>query len=430
MAKWFYVVDGQEAGPIESAELKRLATSGRLKPQDKLRREDMSEWHRASQVKGLFNSVVSATSSSPHEATMTAAPPASDGPASSTANGNGTTRNATPNFGDATGASTHDHSTHATDRIRGQVSSVWEDLRALNFWEEIVPIDATNIRRMVKDPVILAVIVAAIAPLLIMTLPKNLYLTAFAMLFAFVWGMVFKHYIVRTPVSWKILLCAMFFTGIVGMFMLGQLYEFVLPRSYRLMSDSQNPIVKLFGYVFQVGPCEELCKILPVVAYLVWKRRNADPKTCILIGVFSGLGFAVFENLDYVQVAVGSALVRTVEHGPNRVWQGFQEGVEGAMANALFRSLSCVFSHAIYTGIFSYFLTLAFLTGRRYIALSLTGLALSAAIHGLYDWSWDFQQTLPSVIIAAAFILFYAYLLKLNALTENGPSLAPASSPN
>jgi hypothetical protein len=36
MPKWFYITDGKPAGPIEPAALKQLATSGRLKPTDKL----------------------------------------------------------------------------------------------------------------------------------------------------------------------------------------------------------------------------------------------------------------------------------------------------------------------------------------------------------------------------------------------------------
>jgi hypothetical protein len=43
MAKWFYLTDGQPTGPIEPAALKQLATSGRLKPTDKIRREDLAE---------------------------------------------------------------------------------------------------------------------------------------------------------------------------------------------------------------------------------------------------------------------------------------------------------------------------------------------------------------------------------------------------
>jgi hypothetical protein len=54
MAKWFYLIDGQSAGPIESAALKQLADSGHLKPEDKVRREDLTTWHGAESVKGLF----------------------------------------------------------------------------------------------------------------------------------------------------------------------------------------------------------------------------------------------------------------------------------------------------------------------------------------------------------------------------------------
>jgi hypothetical protein len=54
MAKWYYLVDGQEVGPVEPAELKRLAASGRLKPHDKVRREDMSKVFKAKNVTGLF----------------------------------------------------------------------------------------------------------------------------------------------------------------------------------------------------------------------------------------------------------------------------------------------------------------------------------------------------------------------------------------
>lgn len=40
MAKWFYKKDGQQSGPIDAAELKQLATAGRLKPTEKIRRSD------------------------------------------------------------------------------------------------------------------------------------------------------------------------------------------------------------------------------------------------------------------------------------------------------------------------------------------------------------------------------------------------------
>jgi len=54
MAKWYYLVDGQEVGPIDPADLKRLADADRIKPHDKIRRDGMAEWYQAKQVKGLF----------------------------------------------------------------------------------------------------------------------------------------------------------------------------------------------------------------------------------------------------------------------------------------------------------------------------------------------------------------------------------------
>jgi hypothetical protein len=54
MAKWFYLVGGQQIGPVESRQLKLLAASGRLAPNDPVRREDMAEWFQAKDINGLF----------------------------------------------------------------------------------------------------------------------------------------------------------------------------------------------------------------------------------------------------------------------------------------------------------------------------------------------------------------------------------------
>jgi hypothetical protein len=80
MAKWFYTTDGQPAGPIDSAALKQLATTGRLKPTDKVRREDLQEWYEAKQVKGLFIGAKSQPSVSPTTQAASSAPPKAAGP--------------------------------------------------------------------------------------------------------------------------------------------------------------------------------------------------------------------------------------------------------------------------------------------------------------------------------------------------------------
>lgn len=51
---WHYSIKGNRGGPVEAAELKRLATSGELSPSDFVWKEGLKEWVAASSVKGLF----------------------------------------------------------------------------------------------------------------------------------------------------------------------------------------------------------------------------------------------------------------------------------------------------------------------------------------------------------------------------------------
>src|ERR1700750_3036244 len=54
MALWYYSINGNESGPVDANEIRRLATTGKLTLQDRVRREGMTEWYPAAQVKGLF----------------------------------------------------------------------------------------------------------------------------------------------------------------------------------------------------------------------------------------------------------------------------------------------------------------------------------------------------------------------------------------
>jgi hypothetical protein len=51
---WYYNDENRTFGPLSEEELKTLATSGKLKPTDKVRREGMTNWLPAGRVKGLF----------------------------------------------------------------------------------------------------------------------------------------------------------------------------------------------------------------------------------------------------------------------------------------------------------------------------------------------------------------------------------------
>jgi hypothetical protein len=52
--EWYYAHGSKQAGPVSSVELKRLALSGAIKPEDLVWREGLAEWALARSVRGLF----------------------------------------------------------------------------------------------------------------------------------------------------------------------------------------------------------------------------------------------------------------------------------------------------------------------------------------------------------------------------------------
>lgn len=52
---WHYARNGERHGPVTATQLKELATTGQLFPDDLVWREDMTEWRRAGSVKGLLS---------------------------------------------------------------------------------------------------------------------------------------------------------------------------------------------------------------------------------------------------------------------------------------------------------------------------------------------------------------------------------------
>lgn len=51
---WYYAKNDQRFGPVEEAELHRLAAAGQLSPTDLVWRQDLPDWKRAGEVEGLF----------------------------------------------------------------------------------------------------------------------------------------------------------------------------------------------------------------------------------------------------------------------------------------------------------------------------------------------------------------------------------------
>jgi RsiW-degrading membrane proteinase PrsW (M82 family) len=397
MSDWFWTEQGEQRGPCSGRELRELASAGRVKPTTLVWTNGLSQWVPARAVKSLFpDGTRQLPEGSPEPPPM-------------------------PTRMSGSGDSVEMAAALTTAKERA--SAFLEDLLSLNFREEIVPIDEKNFGKLVRNSVFWGVTLLGVVPLLIGTIDSLQYqLVGFALFFAVLWGVIFRSFIVRDSSSWLGLLASMFATGIAGIYVLLKLYVNVFPAAYLKLSESETGFVRLLGFVFQVGVCEELCKAAPVIVYLFWKRGQAVASTAILIGVFSGLGFAAFENMDYGDKSTVKSFLLAREYGA----EGLVSGVRSAMINVMLRSVSLVFCHAVWSGIMAYFLAMGSITGRRRGALFLVGLLTASVLHGLYDWLCSVQATFAAGVAAASFMLFYAYLSKLGAETSLPTIVSPA----
>lgn len=234
-------------------------------------------------------------------------------------------------------------------------------------------------------------------------------LTGLLFFFALLWGAVFQGMVLRSHASLVSPFLAFFFTGVVGLFLLYTLYTLV-PASYLSMALSDKPLTLLCGQIFQVGLCEEACKLIPVVGYLAIKGRRASATAAILVGVYSGLGFAAFENIQYSQAMITSA-AQNVYHTGNYVGHAAaafvgEEGAYQVIGALLLRVFSLVFLHAVFSGIAA---SLLIAGGRGRIA---SAVAVPAFLHGLYNWLSGVSTIPAGMVIAASFFFFCANLNK------------------
>jgi RsiW-degrading membrane proteinase PrsW (M82 family) len=141
-------------------------------------------------------------------------------------------------------------------------------------------------------------------------------LVAFAIYFAAIWGLIFRFNVVPSvKIGWGPLAGTFFFTGLIGTSSLLLAYRF-LPDWYTQLFDSDSAAFRLIGYVFHVGFCEELCKMLPVAALMFFFRKRLGYGDIVMLGVFPGLGFSAFENLLYSLKGLIDVIAKTISAAP------------------------------------------------------------------------------------------------------------------
>ncbi len=303
-------------------------------------------------------------------------------------------------------------------RNGGAAESQGLDLAELT--EELIPLNATNVETLKRDFAFWAVAALGVFPLIIaiVRVPAA-QAGALVFFFAGIWGVLFKKLIVADHGRWTPPILAFAFTSTIGVFITAALGVVIAASPFA--PDVQNPdSLSLIGFIMLVGVPEEFCKVIPALFVTVREARKGaaiQPRATILLGIFSGLGFAASENIVYLERSVLETLALKDSFGST----GVVAGVHGSVATTMLRSLSCVFVHAVWSGLFAYFIAAGFSTGRPLSVFFPIGLAVSAVLHGAYDWLCVVSLLLAALTAGGSFMLFYAYVSKTRwILAERG----------
>lgn len=250
---------------------------------------------------------------------------------------------------------------------------------------------------------ILAVTVVGLFPLIIYTffnqeleIGWSFWLTAFY--FSVLWGVFFYNTFPAPKIKLSTSVFCFMGTGLVSLSILLLMYRLPLLDRLLQLARSDDLLLRWIGFVLAVGFPEELCKVL--MLYVLSKRNvYYPPKTMAYYGMISGLGFGIYEGLDY-------------QMGRNRLMA--ESPAEYLILN-LVRLTTTPLLHAVWTGIAGFFLGFAYAYRQWRKRLVLAAISIPALLHGFYN---AYGGTLASLGFALLSVLILSLYLAKNQSLE------------
>ena len=167
----------------------------------------------------------------------------------------------------------------------------------------------------------------------------------------------------------------------LGMFMYWALDFVNLRYDAFLLAETNLP--GLFAYaILVIGVIEELAKLIPFLLIVIHFKEFDEPIDGIIYGSFIALGFSAVENIQYLP------FVTSVE--------------------ALARGFAGPVVHIVFASIWGYYIGRAYLCRRALGRTIIAALAVTAVLHGIYDFV---VIALPAPALPAAACLIVAIWL-------------------
>lgn len=147
----------------------------------------------------------------------------------------------------------------------------------------------------------------------------------------------------------------------------------------------------LFAYaVLVIGPIEELAKLVPFLLVIIHFREFDEPVDGIIYASFIALGFGAVENLYHLR---------------------YLSGIE-----AWGRAFVGPLLHIAFASIWGYYIGRAYLCGRKLVLAIFASLAVTAFIHGIYDFVVIGMA--PGALPVAALLIVSIWIWRLSRIRD------------
>lgn len=229
----------------------------------------------------------------------------------------------------------------------------------------------------------------------------------FGLYFALMWAAVLYFMLTPRLELVRILQVSMF-TIVVGITVDLIVQQLPIVSSLYSATESTSIVGRLIGFVGGVGLLEETVKILPVWWIYIHRKEEDSLSTIVFLGCISGFAFGVAEAANYsISYALGLKYGRI----------GFSDYLVAQMT----RMITLPLLHAVWSGIFAYFVSLASVNRRVGKGLLLSGLLIAAGLHGFYDALSD--SLIGIAVAVVSMLVFVAYYRSGQALQAKISSL-------
>jgi RsiW-degrading membrane proteinase PrsW (M82 family) len=299
---------------------------------------------------------------------------------------------------------------HPAARVAEPAPSLLRDFVSVSL-KEAVLVDKITRSQILRSPVFLFLGLVAIVPLIIQLLRTNdQVLYGLAVWSGVLWALVLYRLFSDRDLPFAWALGALLFTAFVAFPML-EVYVWLPPQPSKWLTSRESMLLRFIGFSFGVGVREEMFKAVPLFALAVLSPRIRNPVNGLVLGMMSGVGFAVAENVYYVFQTLDRALSAVRETGS----LGY---LIVPIYNNVVRMAMTPFLHGCFTGIFGYFVALAAADRKRRPAFLAVGLILSSTLHGSYDTFVGWSPVCGVLVEGAAFFLLMTYVLKARGLAS------------